>query len=319
MESKVKLSKYEHDLAIVDTILSKSELTFADRMQLLSVYSVSYHSSGKIEGCTSCDSSCHNCAFCQQMIKASEKNPLIICGLCYDDAQEKRWTNVEKRHGLNMRILSSVLFEVGELALLPITGLCRFNSSGDTPNEIYALNCIRIAKAHPFAHCALWAKNVLPCESAFDAEGKPANMIFIQSSPQIGFPAVRSRYADYTFTVYPDEYTVTEAIREGACECNGKKCRECGYKCYLGTWEKGADIAELLRCTDKQRARILSAYWDKIGKLYSPANDEYISVSELRDEYAQGVASGDIEEKTFSEWVESCLSCFPFGGLSRRG
>lgn len=260
------MTKYEHDLAIVNAILAKPELTFADRMQLLSVYAVSFHDSGKIEGCCSCDSSCHNCKFCQNMIKAAANNPLIICGYCYDDAQESRWKNVENRHGLNMRILSAIDFTLEELATLPITEICRFNSSGDVPSETYARNCIRIAISHPYAHCALWAKNVAAVEKAFDELGKPSNMIFVQSSLLIGIACNRSRYADYTFTVYPDEETTQAAIRSGAHECNGKKCKECGYKCYLGTWEKGADIAELLRVPAKTRASIMAEYNKRVVK-----------------------------------------------------
>lgn len=260
------MGKFENDLVRVNSILAKPELTFADHMQLLSIYSVSFHDSGKIEGCSSCDSSCHACAFCQKMIKAAENDPLIICGYCYDDAQETRWKNVENRHGLNMRILSTVDFTLEELATLPITAICRFNSSGDVPNEIYSRNCIRIAMSHPYAHCALWAKNVPACEKAFDELGKPSNMIFIQSSLLIGVPGKRSRYADYMFTVYPSEELTEKAIASGARECNGRKCRECGYKCYLGTWEKGANIAELLRVPEKRRGAILAAYNERVAK-----------------------------------------------------
>lgn len=260
------MGKFENDLAVVNSILAKTEITAVDRMQLLSIYAVSFHDSGKIEGCCSCDSSCHNCAFCQKMIEHAANNPLVICGYCYDYAQESYRTNVANRHGLNMRILSSIDFTLEELATLPITAICRFNSSGDVPNEIYARNCIRIAISHPYAHCALWAKNVPDCEKAFDELGKPANMIFVQSSLLIGIACNRSRYADYTFTVYPDEQTTQAAISSGAHECNGKKCKECGYKCYMGTWEKGADIAELLRVPAKTRAAIMAEYNKRVVK-----------------------------------------------------
>lgn len=200
------------------------------------------------------------------MIEHAANNPLVICGYCYDDAQESRWKNVENRHGLNMRILSAIDFTLEELATLPITAICRFNSSGDVPNETYARNCIKIAMSHPYAKTALWAKNVPDCEKAFDELGKPANMIFVQSSLLIGIPCKRSKYADYTFTVYPDEQTTQAAINSGARECNGKKCRECGYKCYMGTWEKGTDIAELLRVPSKTRAAIMAEYNRRVVK-----------------------------------------------------
>lgn len=257
-------SKYENDLAIVSAILEKpaEEITAADRARLVSIVAVSYHDAegSKIVGLFSIDSSCHGCEFCQHMREAADGNPLHICGMCYDFRQEQYRKGMQQRHALTMRVLSSVDFTVQELAALPVPGMCRFNSSGDLVNAIHARNYIRIAMSHPFARFTLWAKNVRAAEAAFDALGKPSNMLFIQSSPIIGRPCRRSRWADYTFTVYPDEATTAAAIAAGACACNGRKCRDCGYKCYSGEWAPGSDIAELLRVGKDRRAEILAAY-----------------------------------------------------------
>lgn len=257
-----KMSAFLRDKQIVDGILSKpvEEITFADRAMLVSIVKVSFHDAGKIEGLSSVDSSCHGCEFCQMMRKSAENNPLHICGMCYDHAQEEYREGVKNRHELTMRILSSLEFTVDELRALPIVGMCRFNSSGDLRNDTHARNYVRIAIGHPFAKFALWAKNVKSAEKAFDELGKPENMIFIQSSPIIGKPCKRSPHADYTFTVYPDEKTTLDAIENGACACNGRKCKECGYKCYTGEWAKGANIAEFLRVGKAKRAEIMNAY-----------------------------------------------------------
>ena len=251
---------FERDYETTKTILKKDTITHEDRMTLLGIYKVSYHDSGKIELLYSCDSSCAGCTFCQKMREAAVKNPLHICGYCYDDAQEKRWANVKNRHMLNLLIMKSVDFTEEELATLKMNGICRLNSSGDVDNFTQANNYRKIAKSHPNVKVALWAKNVKPVEDVFDMYGKPENLIFVQSSVIIGTPGRMSRWADYLFTVYPDEESLQEALANGAVECNGKKCVDCGFKCYLGGWPKGANIAELLRVPEKHRAKIVEAY-----------------------------------------------------------
>ena len=241
--------KLLQDIDRILPILEKDsyDVTHAEALILLTVYNVSFHDSGKIEGICSCDSSCHGCTFCQKMCAAAKEDPEIICGMCYDDAQETRWKDTERRHMLNLAIMSHVLFTVDELRILPGSGIARINSSGDIENLTHARNMIRYAKAHPDSKVGIWSKNFPVVEKAFDIEGKPANVVYVASSPRINHPVKRPKYADYTFTVYSTPEKVVEALRRGACECNGKKCLECGFKCYFGMWPAGADIAELLR------------------------------------------------------------------------
>lgn len=242
------MGKYENDKAMVDAILAKGidNLTAVDRMQLLNVYKVSYHDTGKIEGTFSCDSSCHGCTFCQQMRKAAEKDPSIICGRCYDARQEEYRTNVKNRHSLNLRIMASVSFTIDELKTLPSGMIDRINSSGDIENEIHAGNMLKYAIAHSASFVGFWTKNYKAMEKAIEKYGKPQNVIYIASSIHINKKATLPKYADYTFTVYDKEH-IAEALNSESMECNGKKCKDCGYKCYFGTWPKGSDIAELLR------------------------------------------------------------------------
>lgn len=239
--------KYERDAATVDAILAKGDaITHADRMQLLTIYQVSYHDSGKIEGIFSLDSSAHGCSFCAKMCKAAEKDPSIICGRCYDYKQETYRTNVLNRHALNLKIMSNVDFTIDELSLLPAGELVRINSSGDIENECHAGNMVKYALAHPAASVALWSKNTPAVLAAFRKYGKPSNMVYIVSSIHINNAAKLPEYADYTFTVYTGD-AIEGAMAAGACECNGKKCRDCGYKCYRRAWPAGANIAEKLR------------------------------------------------------------------------
>lgn len=245
--------KIKADAEIALPLLQKAQiegsaaLTPDERLTLIRMIPCNLHNDGKIEGINSLDSSCAGCGFCQSMRQAAQSNPLLICGYCYDAAQESYRIQMKERHILTMAILATVAFTIEELSLIPAGPLVRINSSGDTPNVIYAENMVRFALAHPDSAIGYWAKNIPAVEAAFDHLGKPANVRFIQSSPVIGKPAKRSRYADNLFTVYLTEADVQKALASGANECNGRKCKDCGYSCYLGGWESGTDIAELFR------------------------------------------------------------------------
>ena len=143
--------------------------------------------------------------------------------------------------------MMSVEFSVEELKMLPVTAIIRVNSSGDTPNQIYAENMLKLCYAFPHAKIGYWAKNIIPIIKACDKLGKPENLTLIQSSCCISKPAKIAKYFDCVFTVYANREETENAIAAGAGECNGKKCRECGYKCYLNGWKDKTNIAELLR------------------------------------------------------------------------
>lgn len=257
-----KDKKIIKDLETVINILKdgKTELTPVEKMQLLHVYNVAYHDSGKIEGISSLDSSAHNCEFCATMRKAAGNNPLHICGMCYDFAQEHSFKgrNVLNRHSLNLLIMSTIDFSIEELATLPETELIRINSSGDTANIIYARNMIKYVYAHAYTKTAYWAKNTAPIIAACKELGKPENLILVQSSPIIGHPAKLAEFFDYVFTVYVTKEATEAAIKDGSCACNGKKCAACGFKCYKGLWPIGGNIAEFLRVDEKTRKTIVA-------------------------------------------------------------
>lgn len=240
-------AKIKRDIETVENILSKPEITIADRFALLNVYNVAFHESGKIEDLFSFDASATNCGFCAKMRKLAEKDDSIICKYCYDFSQESYRFSALNRHTLNMIIMSAFDFEIAELATLPAGLVNRVNSSGDCANQIYANNMIKLAYAFPISHVAVWTKAPGFYINACRKYGKPANVVLIKSSVHINKPDQLPEFFDYVFTVYTDKTEIEKAIANGANECNGKKCKECGKKCYFGTWEKGGNIAELLR------------------------------------------------------------------------
>lgn len=259
---QAKDKKIVKDLLLVADILQKGieNLNHVDKLKLLSVYNVAFHGSGKIEDILSLDSSAHNCEFCKKMREAAANNPLHICGMCYDFLQEISFKGrpVRNRHSLNLLIMSKVEFTIEELKTLHGTQIVRINSSGDTENKIYAENMIKYVYGHEYTNTAYWAKNTLPIIAACDKYGKPKNLILVQSSPIIGKPSKLAKYFDYVFTVYLTKEDIEKAVNNGACECNGKKCKLCGFKCYLGTWAKGSNIAEFLRVNEKERKRLVA-------------------------------------------------------------
>ena len=264
-----KTGNFEKDVAAVARILAKdnNDITAAERFQLLNIYRPAYHTGGKIEGITSFDSTATNCEFCQAMREAAKNNPLHICGYCYDFDQEHgfKGVNILNRHSLNMIIMSSLEYTVDELrTALNVSYLNRINSSGDVPNVIYAKNMIRICYAFSVVRFAFWAKNVAAVVAACDELGKPENLILVQSSVIIGKPAPLAKYFDFVFTVYLTKDETENAIAAGAGACNGKKCKDCGYKCYNGAWiDSGVkNVAEYLRIPgvkDAARVAIISA------------------------------------------------------------
>ena len=253
-------------------ILAKGDsMTAEDRLELLNIVNVAYHDSGKIEGIYSIDSTA-SCEFCSKMIRAAIDNILMICGACYaaaDAWKEAAW----RRHKLNARILSTVLFTVDELRALPVGLLCRYNEDGDTVNETMGRNYLRNAAAHPGTNFGYWYKNQPIVEKALHAEGirtrdqLPKNIRFIHSSALIGFPVRPAWHDDAIFTVYPDAATTEAAILAGAHECNGRRCRACGFFCYLAERQPEAvHIAEVLRTNAARRKEIRAAYDRKLNQ-----------------------------------------------------
>lgn len=255
-----------------DSILAKEELSQADRFQLLQLVNIAYHDSGKIEGIASIDGT-SACEFCEKMRNAATNNELIICGYCY--AWADQWKEAAfRRHKLNAKILSSVLFTESELSTLAIPSLlCRINEDGDITNVTHAQNILRIQKTHPYVKFGFWFKNSLAVEKALANEGittrenLPVNVTFVQSSLLIGFPVSPVWFADCVFTVFPDSTTTQTAIVKGAFECNGRKCKECGFNCYLHERSENVQyIAEYLRTNAAKRASIMKAYNERLRK-----------------------------------------------------
>lgn len=241
--------KFDRDFYIVKSILDKKpeDINTSDKIQLCLIYSVAFHESGKIEGISSADSTATNCTFCQAMRKAASGDENHICNHCYDVKQENfKSVHVLNRHTLNLLIMSSIEFSESELCCVSgITNLFRINSSGDIENVTHAINMLRLIKVNIHASTALWSKNKAAIKAALKKVKKPSNCVLIQSDPVINGNTEKDPDFDYIFRVCTKD-KIDAAIKSGMSECNGKKCVDCGFKCYYGT-HSSDEIVEVLR------------------------------------------------------------------------
>lgn len=267
------MNKFDKDVATVTSIIEKGKFTATEKMQLLSILQPSYHTSGKIEGITSIDGSAIHCEFCKSMKAAAEKDTTIVCGGCYITALDNLYKGMTARHWLNQLILSESLYTVEQLKAVYIgTEYIRINADGDMRNATQARNVLRLAKAHKGNRVTIWFKNLPAMKEAVEKEGKPRNVRIIYSACRLNdesAAAMLEKYdwIDNVFIVYADKADTVKAIESGACECNGKKCKDCGFMCYAAHgWEKGI-IAECLRGVNKEkRAALKKAVQARVSK-----------------------------------------------------
>jgi len=218
----------------------------AARIELVMIVSkaISYHNSGKIEGLHSLDTACANNRFCPRMQAIDD--PAYICKYCYTLSL---WDTATAAHFITGLILSEILFTEQEAALIAIPALMlRFNSDGEIINYTHALNIHRIATTHPLTTFTVWTKRPEILNAVIKTDGKPENLICGISSPMINVPfkAVFT-WCDFVFTVYTPA-GMEQALARGEIECNGKKCMNCGFRCYKRHNGPGpVFIAEALR------------------------------------------------------------------------
>lgn len=193
--------------------------------------SYSFHKSGKIEDIFSLDVASRKCSFCDAMREAAKANPAIICKYCYARQEHE---SAQARHEITGNILQTIRITPEEAAYItpPTAAIVRFNSDGEILNDIHADNLLTIAKATPNTTFAIWTKRPELLNKAITrAGGKPENLIAGISSPQINVTTAPYSWTDFVFTVYTPA-GITRALARDEFPCNGKKCKECGFRCY---------------------------------------------------------------------------------------
>lgn len=216
----------------------------------------------KLDGGCSVSTDCHKCAFCRKMwekaLREMEENgdTNIICSRCYSDTDGKCHKGLANRNMVNKSILNVDIPQQAWYEAFSIPMFAEFyrtQSFGETDTVMEARNFIRIHRAIERIWAipnAAWSKNSPVWAAAFDIEGKPESMSYVQSSPRINVrtpiaPCIK-KYCDHRFTVFDEEYLRTHP--EITINCGGRSCRECveqHRRCYFRDAE--FDIYEKLK------------------------------------------------------------------------
>lgn len=220
--------------AILSTIKDFTEtLTKEQYRKLISCLWIVNHTANKLEGICSISSSVFDNLFCKCRMKLKD----CICKYCYAHNQQSYQTGLKEHNIINGLILRNILIPVKFFKFLIIVfPYLRIESFGDVANVTQARNYIRIIKAFPEKRCAIWSKNIVVWEKAFQFEGKPNNTTYVHSSRELNkvdnIDRNRFSFVDHIFTVYTKSYATKNNI---VINCGGRKCLECIMKrknCY---------------------------------------------------------------------------------------
>lgn len=203
---------------------------------LISAMWAVYHEKDKLQGLTSVSSSVIDNILCQCR-RAMEG---CICSACYAENQQEYQYGLCEHNIINGIIMRNILIPVSYWKKIKFDTLYnRVESFGDCANLIQAVNAVRIIKANPRKHFAIWSKNPEFYYRAFEQEGKPSNCTYVHSSSKINVvdswisESKYSKYIDHVFTVYEKDFAAENGI---IINCGGRKCMECIRKksgCYF--------------------------------------------------------------------------------------
>ncbi len=191
------------------------------------VLHISENMTGKMSGILSISTLCLNNPRCIARMKSGEN----VCAHCFAAVTTSRYKALRENCAENTDNLSAGLIPGANLPHFKKTvALVRFESFGDLVNVAHARNYIRIAKLNPHVHFALWTKNPDILAEAIAIDGKPENLMTIQSSLKLDTPEQPAGdFIDKVFTVYRPETIDAEKIN---INCGARDCASCA-ECYL--------------------------------------------------------------------------------------
>ena len=202
------------------------------------VLHISESMTGKMSGVLSISSSCLNNPRCLARMKNGES----VCAHCFAANTAKRYAGLRKNLLENTETLADLIPGGALPHFKKNVSMVRFESFGDLQNVNHARNFIRIAKINPHVKFALWTKNPDLLGQAVAIEGKPENMMIIQSSVKLDqAEKPYGEFIDKVFTVYRPATIDAENIE---INCGARDCASCA-KCYLDKTIK--DIREKLK------------------------------------------------------------------------
>ena len=192
--------------------------------------------SGKMEGIPSVSTSCTVNPVCIARMQNGES----ICSKCFAFTTMKMRKELREALESNYRLLNSGILPDELLPNFGNVRIVRIESFGDLGSVTQAINYVRMIRKNPDVLFAWWTKNKAFAEQAFKTEGKPENLVFVESSFLMNQVEENpSEYADRVFTVYDKKHASGVEIN-----CGSRKCMEC-MNCYRKTGER--NVSELLK------------------------------------------------------------------------
>lgn len=202
---------------------------------------VSDDMSGKLSGIPSISTSCRVNPHCLARIASGKAGH--VCHACFAKDTLGRYDDAERATEGNFVLLNSGLLPDEWIPRFSNVSIVRVESFGDLYSVTQARNYLRIVKANPRVTFAWWTKNGGLLDRALKIEGRPRNVVFIQSSEFIDRAASpRWYWVDHVFTVYQSEKSA--AAHGVKINCGARRCATC-RRCYT---RRGAlHVSELLK------------------------------------------------------------------------
>lgn len=203
------------------------------------VIHITDHSDGtKMEGFRSISTSCRLNKRCIDRSKV----PGSICEKCYAQHLMSYRKGLNKWLEWNFKVLTAGILRREDLP--EIDDKCfRIEAFGDAANVYHATNYLNIIRKNKGTVFSVWTKNPDFYDEDIRKNGKPRNVVFVLSSPnvndELNLDKIKEKYPwiDIIFTVF-DDGTPSN--------CAGIHCKTCGNTCY-GKKAKGGYRREKLR------------------------------------------------------------------------
>ena len=219
---------------IWDRIQAGKRISTADQVRALQTLHTSEEMTAKLEDVNAMSTACSVNPICQ----ARATDACSICHHCFAFTTLDRYNDLEQAAIinfviLNMMIHSSAAWKAVSIPASAAGQLFRVEAFGDTASAIQAANYITMAATHRYlGKVGIWSKNLGFWATAFETLGKPDNVVFNASSPELNKPAtIPDRFQwfiDHVFTVYDAAHAIAEGV---SINCGLNNCRDCRH-CY---------------------------------------------------------------------------------------
>ena len=230
-----------------EKIQAGRRITTAEQVQALQQLHTSENMTAKLEDVNALSTACSANPIC----KARAADACSICAHCFAFATLDRYNDLEQAAVVNFIVLNMMVYSPAAWKAITIPAsaagqLFRVEAFGDTASAIQAANYTVMAATHRhLGKVGIWSKNLGYWATAFDALGKPSNIVFNASSPVLNQPAAIPErfkwFVDHVFTVYDAAHALAEGVD---INCGMRNCKDCRH-CYKRN--NGQAVNEILK------------------------------------------------------------------------